>query len=207
MSTTAIVHSSGQGMSLETDLAILEVENEQVSYQADSAVLEGARAAKREHDREQVESLHDKANNLLASGITQGVLLVGSGAVQGLSATSQYNADMDRARSAEQCGKTGAPTLTTAGAAAQRNASWYGATGRGMDGVAKGMDLAFSAAATNDDADAANASHEADNAKWRADDAAAARQRDQSHLDQGLSVAQEMLHSDQETMRNLLRPA
>ncbi len=206
---TPTIAPSIHGMSFETDLAMLEIQNEQVTYQADSGLLEAARAAKREHEREQVDELRDKASNLLASGITQGLLLVGSGAAQGLGAASQYGADMDRAKTAEQAGATckETPVLTATGAAAQRGANSYGAASKGLDGLAKGADLAFNAVAANNDADAADASHEAEDAKWRADDAATARQRDQSLLDQNLSVVHDMLRSDEETMRNLLRPA
>jgi len=208
MSTRAVVPPVGQGMSFETELAILEIQNEQVSYRADSAILEGARADKRARDRDQVDALRDKADHLLASGIAQGALLVGSGVLQGVGTASQYNADMDRARTAEKAGKAcDAPTLTATGAKAQRNANLCGAAAKTMEGLGKGTDLVFNAVATNDDADAADASHRAEDAKWRADDAATARQRDQSQLDQNLSVIEEMLRSDHETMRNLLRPA
>jgi hypothetical protein len=116
---------------------------------------------------------------------------------------------LDRARTAEKAGTAcdAAPTLTVTGAKAQRNANLCGAATKTMEGIGKGTDLVFNAVATNDDADAADASHRAEDAKWRADDAAAARQRDQSQLDQNLSVVQEILRSDHETMRNLLRPA
>jgi hypothetical protein len=116
---------------------------------------------------------------------------------------------MDRADTAAKCPDacTVAPTLTEKGAAAQRDANLLGAAARTLEGGAKATDLAFNAITTGDDADAAAASHEAEDAKWRADDAASARQRDQTRLDQNLSVIEEMLRSDHETMRNLLRPA
>jgi hypothetical protein len=207
MSTQPIASTISHGMSFETDLAVLEVQNEQSNYQSDSAILESARAAKRAHDRAQVDALRSKASTLLASGITQGVLLTGSGAVQGLGVASQYDADMDRAHVVEGAGVDKAPTLTAAGAAAQRNANLYVAAAKGADGIAKGTDIVLNAVTANEDANATDASHEAENAKWRADDASSARQRDQSRLDQSLSVVEEMLRSDHETMRNLLRPA
>jgi hypothetical protein len=205
MSTTPIT----LGLSLETDLAILQVESEQANYASDSAILEAARAAKRAHDREQVDDLRDKASHLMTSGIVQGALLVGSGVTQALSATSQYAADMDRAHTAANCPDACkvAPTLTEEGAAAQRNANLCGAAAKTLEGGSKATDLAFNSIATGDDADAAAASHEAEDAKCRADDAASARQRDQARLDQNISVIEEMLRSDHDTMRNLLRPA
>jgi hypothetical protein len=205
MSTTPVT----MGMSFETDLAILQVECEQANYTSDSAILEAARAAKRAYDQEQVNELRDKASHLMTSGAVQGALLVGSGAMQAVSATSQYRADMDRATTAAKCGDTCKcpPTLTAEGAAAQRNANLYGAGAKSFEGGAKATDVVFNSITAGDDADAAAASHQAEDAKWRADDANAARQRDQARLDQNLSVIEEMLRSDHETMRNLLRPA
>jgi hypothetical protein len=193
-------------ISFEIDLATLEIAHEEASYQADSAVLEAARAAKRAHDREQVEEMREKSSHLLMSGIVEGAMLVGSGVMQGCSAASQYDADLDRARTAEQKGISN-PVLTATGAASQRNANVVGAVGKGLDGAAKCSDLVFNSFVADDDADAARAAHLADDDKWRADDAAASRQRAQATLDQNLGAVQEMLRADEDTMRNLLLPA
>src|SRR5262249_29392530 len=141
------------GASIEITLAVLEVQSEQANDQADSAILESARAAKREHDREQVDALRDKATHLLISGAVQGALLVGAGAAQAVSATNQYGADMDRAKTAARSGNAsaGPPTLTAEGAADQRDANLAAAAAKGFDSGAKVTDLAMNAVTAGDD--------------------------------------------------------
>jgi hypothetical protein len=76
-----------------------------------------------------------------------------------------------------------------------------------FEGGAKTSDLVFNSVVTNKEADAAAEGNAAEDAQTRSDDANAARLRALSQMDDKVSIAQELLRSDAETMHMLIRPA
>jgi hypothetical protein len=193
MSNESNVSATSCGASMATQIAILAVESEQADYEAQTSIRDAERAAKREHDKEQIAAIRDKASTLLVDGVVTGSLMMASSAAQFAAAGSKYDADVAGAGASK--------------AAATATATRYTAGSTLLNGLAKGNELAFQSVVTSKDADAAAEGNAAEEAQTRADDANAARLRAQSQLDLKLSIAQDLLRSDADTMHMLIRPA
>jgi hypothetical protein len=206
-SNSGAVTMSG-ATSLSGQLAILEMAAEDEAYKADAAIRDSARESQRQHDQQQSQALRDKASTLLESAWVVGGLEVASGAAQIGSACSQFTSDTATLAAADRPDDCLLKSdLGLEAAAASRDAKYWAATAAFLNGSTKAVDTAFSSAESNDEADAADQGHLAENAKGRADDAEAACQRTQSQLDQKLTVIEELMRSEAETMRNLIHPA
>jgi hypothetical protein len=198
----------GGATSLAGQLAMLEVAADDASYQADAVVRDAARAAKQQHDQQQSQALRDKASALFDSAWVVGGLEVAAGAAQVGSACSQFSSDTATLAASDRPeGCLLKADLGREAASASRHAKCWSATSSFLGGATKASELGFSSAEANDDARAADESHAAEVAKGRADDASAALQRTQAQLDQKLSVIEDLMRSDAETMRNLIHPA
>jgi hypothetical protein len=208
MSNKTNVNAASSGTNVATQIAMLAVESEQADYEAQSSIREAEQASKREHDKDQIADIRGKASMLLADGIVTGGLMVASSAAQFASANAKYeadSADVDLSTGDKATGE--AVDVAATKAAATAEATRYTAASTLLNGSAKTTDLVFNSATTNKDADAAEAGNAADEAKSRADDANAARLRALSQLDAKLSIAQDLLRSDADTMHLLIRPA
>jgi hypothetical protein len=208
MSNDTSVNATSSGTTIATQIAMLAVESEQADYDAQSSIREAERASKREHDKEQIATIRDKAGTLLVDGIVTGSLMMASSGAQVGSACARY--DANRANTALK--HPGLTTETPANlantvAVSNKTADLFTAASTFLNGASRTSDLVFNSAITNKDADAAAEGNAAEDAQTRSDDANAARLRALSQMDDKVSIAQELLSSDAETMHMLIRPA
>jgi hypothetical protein len=208
MSTESNVISANSATSMATQIAILAVESEQADYEAQSTIRDAERASKCEHDKEQIATIREKAGDLLADGIVTGSLLMAASAAQLGTANARYDANKaNTALEDRNLDPNAAPGLAATKNTGNLVADWYAAAPTFLQGGAKTSDLVFNSVVTNKEADAAGEGNLAQDAQTRADDANAARLRALSQLDGKLSIAQEMLSAEAETMHMLIRPA
>jgi hypothetical protein len=208
MSTDTSVNTTSSGTSIATQIAMLAVESEQADYEAEGAIRDAERASKREHDKEQVNTIREKADDLLADGIVSGSLLVGSSVAQVGAADAKYDADTANGQlKYGTIDSNTAPELAQTAASSTATSSYFTAASTFLQGASKTSDLAFNAVTTTKDADAAEEKNLAEDAQSRAEDANAAQRRGLSQLDDKLAIAEELVRSDAETMSMLIRPA
>jgi hypothetical protein len=208
MSNDTSVNAASAGTSVATQIAMLAVESEQADYEAQSAIRESELTSKREHDKDQIADIRDKAGKLLVDGLVTGGLMMASSAMQVGAANARYDANKANSDLNHPTAETAPPDeLASTVVSSNATADLFKAASTFLDGSARTSDLAFNSAVTNKDADAASDGNLSDEAKARADDANAARLRALSQLDGKLAIAQDLLRSEADTMHLLIRPA
>lgn len=218
--STHVNGTPGVGLSFATRLAMLEMESEHAQYRAECTLRDAAREGKREANQKQVQELREKASSILTQAFTSGALQIAAGGAQIASASAQLDAGYAHLEAAEVEHSLGqlTPDSSAYEALWQRQQSLrQGALDVGsiskklcaasgiLEKSAKIVDIAFGAVSSNHEAKAAQSGHRADDAKSRVDDANDAARRHLSQLDQKLGILQQILDSEAETHRALLR--
>jgi hypothetical protein len=188
MGTNAGIHAV---TGLAAELAVLEMNTDEASYQADRITRDAERAAQRQRIAEQVEAMHEKASTMRLNALVDAGIGITGGIAQGCAIGPQYDADMAKAHECIDAG-------------ANREANIYKVISESANGSVKVNDLAFNSVEEGFDSRSAEAAQDAEAAKQRAEDANSAAQRTLSQSDQKLAILQEMLRSDAELMHTLI---
>lgn len=217
---SAQINAIGAGFSFATQLAMLEMESEQTQYRADCAIRDAARQSKREANQKEIEQIRSKASSIMTQAITTGALQVAAGGAQIASVSFELDAGYAKLESADlehSIDKLPADSP-------MHEAMWKKQTALDAEALARAttskflcassdiltksnrvVELASSTVTNGHDAAIAQEKHRAEDAHTRAHDANEAARRRLSQLDQKLGILQQILDSEAETRRAMLR--